>query len=110
MALRPQWQMVLSSTRLSAQASSWALPGKQLAAEVGAQPVTQHRDVELVDHGAELLHLRRRQELRFIDQHAGQSGALRVLGANLRAQVELRMEMQRLALDADARMDPAAVA
>src|SRR3954453_24020734 len=39
---------------------------KQLAAEVLGQAVTQHRDVELVDHRAELANLHPGQELRFV--------------------------------------------
>ncbi len=71
--------MVLISTRLSAQAEQLRAAGKELAAEIGAQPVTQHGNVELVDDRTELAHLRGRQELRFVDQHAGQRGAF-VLG------------------------------
>ena len=42
--------------------------GKQLAAEIGAQAVAEHRDAEPVCDACELPDLLLRQELRFIDE------------------------------------------
>ena len=64
---------------------------------------------ELIDHRAQLFHLRRRQELRFVDQHAGERARARARRRSPRAG-RARMEVARLALDADARVDAAAVA
>src|SRR6186713_1004817 len=40
--------------------------GKKIAAEVGAQSITKHRDVQFVDHAAELFDLLGREELRLV--------------------------------------------
>src|ERR1044072_814994 len=81
---------------------------KELATEIGAQSIAEHRDVELVDHRPELPHLLAGQELRFVDQHAGERRA-HVLGADPFEQVGPWMEVQALAFDAGARMDAPAV-
>jgi len=46
-ALRPQWQMVFSSIRLSAKASSARAAGTA-GLKIRAQAVAKHRDAQLV--------------------------------------------------------------
>ncbi len=71
MALRPQWQTVFSSIRLSASASrrrcrETVAPGNRRAGRSA-----QHRHAQLVGNVGALLDLDASQELCLVDQHAG---------------------------------------
>jgi len=45
---------------------------EQLAAEVGTQPIAEHRNAQLVDHLAELPDLAAAEELRLVHEHAAE--------------------------------------
>ncbi len=70
LALRPQKQIVFSSTSLSDQASKYWLPSKELTAKVRPQPIAKHRNIQRIDNFGQLMNLFTRQKLAFIHQHA----------------------------------------
>ena len=81
---------------------------EQLAAEIGAQAVAQHRDAQRIHHFAQLPDLRLAQELRFIDQHAVELAARGDVGLDDALQVVVAREREALRLQADPRRHRAA--
>ena len=67
--------MVRASRISSARARRAAEPGNKLAPEIDAQAVAHHRQAKIVDRAGQLPDLIARQELRLVDEDAG-DGAL----------------------------------
>ncbi len=65
-ALRPQWQIVLSSDKLVREREQARAALEQLAPEVGPEAVAQDRDRQSVNDHGEIIHLLAGQELRFV--------------------------------------------
>src|SRR5690606_15530453 len=76
---------------------------EQLAAKVGPQAVAQHRDVQRIDHFAELPHLAAGQELCLVHQHAVQWAAAGHVPPDQRLQVVARAKPGGLRAQSDAR-------
>src|SRR5690606_602107 len=84
---------------------------EQLAAEVGAQAVAQHRDAQAVDHLAQLPDLGAGQELGLVDQYAAEPAVGGDVLLHQAFQVAVPVEGRALGTQADARGDhPAAAA
>src|SRR6185312_9878259 len=78
---------------------------EQLAAEVRAQTIGQHGNMESIDDIADLPYLRLAEKLRLVDKHAMQRSACGDVGLDQGEQILVAGEASRIRLHPDTRSD-----